>query len=60
MRKLTEPHPLSSPYVNFAVLGISILLEIGSLAVALREFNKARTAASWSAVRISKDPGVPS
>ena len=58
IRKLSEPHPLSSPYVNFAVLEISILFETGSLTVAMREFNRARTVTFWTAVRISKDPGV--
>jgi cation diffusion facilitator family transporter len=58
VRKLSDPHPLSSPYVNFAVLAISILFETGSLAVAMHEFNKTRTQTFWNAVRISKDPGV--
>ncbi len=58
IRKISEPHPLTSPYVNFAVLGVSILFETGSLTVAIREFNKARTLSFWSAVRLSKDLGV--
>lgn len=55
--KLQEPHPVENPVVNYVILGVAILLELGSFFVALREF---RTVASgqnwWRAVVDAKDP----
>jgi cation diffusion facilitator family transporter len=59
VQKLTNPHPMHEPQVNYAVLGLAILLETGSGIVALREFNRARGALPfWRALRMSKDPAV--
>lgn len=41
-RKVLSPHPMENPVLTFAVLGLSLLFEIGSLTVALREFDKLR------------------
>lgn len=40
--KLHDPETLSKPWVGLIVLGVSILLEIGSLAGAMREINRIR------------------
>lgn len=40
--KLAEPEPLSAPWIAFAVLGVSMLLETFSLFGALREIHKLR------------------
>ena len=42
VHKLEGPHELSKPWVGLVVLAFSIVLEIGSLAGALREINKVR------------------
>jgi len=42
VHKLQNPHALSKPWVGLVVLAFSIVLEIGSLAGALREINKLR------------------
>jgi hypothetical protein len=42
VHKLQNPHELSKPWVGLVVLAFSIVLEIGSLAGALREINKLR------------------
>jgi len=58
-RKLGDPHPVEHVYVNYIVLGVSMLFEIGSWTVAFREFRRAQEERSWlAAVRRSKDPTV--
>ncbi len=42
VRKVLTPHPLENPAVTFAVLGIALLVEAGSLRVAWREFDRRR------------------
>lgn len=52
-----EPEPLGDPLINYIVLGVAIVLEGGSWAIAVREFNAKRHGVSWwPAVRRSKDP----
>jgi cation diffusion facilitator family transporter len=57
VHKLADPHPVASPVVNYVILGIAIMLELGSFTVALKEF---RTVAAgkhwWTAVTEAKDP----
>jgi cation diffusion facilitator family transporter len=54
---IAEPEPAVSPYVAYAVLLISFLLEGGSTLAAFREFRAAKGALGWfEAVRRSKDP----
>lgn len=58
-QRLRAPEPMSDPYVNFAVLGIAIVVESLSLRVAWRELRAANPEGSaLSAVKGSKDPGV--
>lgn len=55
--KLHAPHPVENPVVNYAILGVAILMESASFTVALKEF---RTVAAgkhwWRAVTEAKDP----
>jgi cation diffusion facilitator family transporter len=58
-RKLLHPEPIESAWVNFAVLGASMVFEGISFAVGYREFH-ARFAdvPLWTAIRRSKDPST--
>ena len=57
IQKLTHPHPVESPVVNYVILVGAILLEAGSFRVAYQEFNKATGDTHWwTAVREAKDP----
>jgi len=59
MQKLLHPHPVTSPFVNYAVLCLAMVFETGSLYVAIKEFNKLKGREHWmKAVRASKDPAV--
>lgn len=57
IQKLSHPHPVENPLVNYGILGVAILLEAGSFAVALKEFRKVAAGRHWwSAVTEAKDP----
>ena len=57
--KVIHPHPISSAYINYAVLGLAILFEGGSWWVAAREFKAQKGEESYiETVRNSKDPTV--
>ena len=59
IHKVIHPQIVTSPYVNFIILGLSIIFEGASLFVALKEFNKSRgDTAIMKAVRDSKDPAL--
>ncbi|MGI9388389.1 MAG: cation diffusion facilitator family transporter, partial [Methyloligellaceae bacterium] len=59
VQKLLHPHPISSPFVNYAVLAAAIAFEFVAWWIAYREFEKTRGGASiLRAVRRSKDPTV--
>lgn len=59
VHKALHPEPISSPYINFAVLGLAILMEGASCWVALKQFWLAKGDTSiWRAVRESKDPAI--
>jgi divalent metal cation (Fe/Co/Zn/Cd) transporter len=54
---LVAPVPISSPIVNYAVLGLALLFEFGSWSVAIKEFRIAKGKRGYlDAVRQSKDP----
>ncbi|TDE14838.1 cation diffusion facilitator family transporter [Dyadobacter psychrotolerans] len=54
---IIEPEALGDPTWNYAVIGMSILLEGWSLFVAIKEFDKVRNGLSWwNAIVKSKDP----
>ena len=57
--KLLDPHPMRSPYVNYAVLALAMIFEAGAWWIAFREFRKSKGALGYlAAVRSSKDPTV--
>ena len=59
LHKLSDPEPVKHVVVNYVVLGLSILFEIGSWIVAFREFRHQQVAPGWFAsARRSKDPTV--
>ena len=56
-QKFSHPHPIENPMVNYVILGVAILLEAGSFAVAIKEFRKVAGGRHWwSAVTEAKDP----
>lgn len=57
--KLLHPHPTGDPTVNYVVLGLAIVFELGSTWVAVREFNSRRgDQGALAAIRSSKDPAL--
>ena len=57
--KLADPHPVSSFYINYLVLGAAIVFEGVAWTVAYREFNRIRGERGFiEEVRQSKDPTV--
>jgi cation diffusion facilitator family transporter len=59
IHKIADPEPLDDAWVNFAVLGISIVMEAISFRVAWRELRtRYPDRAPWAAITGSKDPGV--
>ena len=59
VQKLLHPHPISDPFVNYAVLGVAILLEGVSTWKAVAEFNARRGRTGMlTALRSSKDPAL--
>jgi cation diffusion facilitator family transporter len=57
---IQHPNPLQDPTWNYIVLGLSILFEGISFALAFREFSVVRDKSKsfWQAIKDSKDPGV--
>jgi cation diffusion facilitator family transporter len=59
LHKIADPEPIHDAWVNFAVLGASILFEGLSFRVAVRELRALHPEVPvWSAVRGSKDPSI--
>jgi divalent metal cation (Fe/Co/Zn/Cd) transporter len=59
VQKLLHPHPISDPFINYAVLAAAVAFEFTAWWIAYREFEKTRTGVSlFRAVRRSKDPTV--
>ncbi|MEC9369394.1 MAG: cation diffusion facilitator family transporter, partial [Pseudomonadota bacterium] len=57
VQKLQHPHPVTSPHINYIVLGLAMLFEAGAWWIAWREFGKVRgNFGLFEAVRRSKDP----
>ncbi|QPC86581.1 cation diffusion facilitator family transporter [Mesorhizobium sp. NBSH29] len=56
---IMHPEPVANPMANYIVLGLSMVFEGGTWAVALKEFRKSKGNAGYiEAVRKSKDPSV--
>jgi cation diffusion facilitator family transporter len=59
IERIQDPEPMASPWVNYLVLGLSILFEGASWLVALKAFNRERGGKPLLAtIRRSKDPTV--
>ncbi len=57
--KLLNPHPVTSPLVNYAVLAAAMVFEFGSWWVAFGEFRRSKGPLGYfAAVRESKDPAI--
>jgi cation diffusion facilitator family transporter len=57
IEKVVAPRPVESAYVNYIVLGASLVVEGAVWFVALRKFREVKGRRGWfEAVRLSKDP----
>ncbi|MEE8109026.1 MAG: cation diffusion facilitator family transporter [Gammaproteobacteria bacterium] len=57
--KIRNPHPMTSPGVNYIVLGAAFLIEMWAWTVAFNEFKGGiGRAGFWHATRTSKNPAV--
>jgi cation diffusion facilitator family transporter len=60
VERVTHPHQVTSPVVDFVVLGIAIVLESLSIRTAIIESNRARGTSGWlSFIRHAKAPELP-
>jgi cation diffusion facilitator family transporter len=58
-RKIAQPEPVESAWINFVVLGACVFFEALSFRVAWREFHQKHVGEPlWTALRRSKDPSV--
>jgi cation diffusion facilitator family transporter len=56
---ILHPEEISSPIINYVVLGLAIIFESGALYIAVKEFDKARGKMSYlTAVKRGKDPSL--
>ncbi len=59
VHRLHAPEPVSSPVINYIVLGLAMIFEGGAWWVAYKEFNRIRGTRSWfRAVVEVKDPSI--
>ncbi len=59
VQKLLNPHPMTSPVINYVVLVLAMIFEGAAWTVAYKEFNKTRGDRDFmTAVRQSKDPVI--
>lgn len=59
LARIAAPEPVVHIWVNLLVLGIAIVFEGGTLAVAWREFRRVHLDVPfWRAITSSKDPGI--
>lgn len=57
IQKLLHPHPMSSPLVNYIVLGVAMIFEAVAWYIAYKEFGRVRgNLGLFEAVQRSKDP----
>jgi len=56
---IKHPEVITSPHINYIVLGLAILIEAFVFYIALKEFNKSRGKRSYmQAIKQGKDPGL--
>jgi cation diffusion facilitator family transporter len=59
VQKLLHPHPITSPHINYIVLGLAMVFEAVAWWIAYKEFGKVRGSLGlFEAVQRSKDPTV--
>jgi len=59
IHRIAHPEPISSPFINYIVLGLAMIFEGVAWWVAYKEFNKIRGTRSWfRAVIEVKDPSI--
>ena len=59
IHSLMDPHPITSPYINYLVLGLALVFEGAATYTAWKEFNKERGQKGYvEAIRRSKNPGI--
>lgn len=59
VHKVMHPEPVTSPYINYIVLGLAMIFEGFAWAIAFKEFNSRRGRRSFlRAVQEAKDPSV--
>ena len=59
VERIRHPGEIENPWINYVVLGLSVLFESASWLVALRAFNREREGRPFfAAIRSSKDPTV--
>ena len=59
VERIQNPEPIENAWVNYLVLGLSVLFEAASWTVALKAFNKERAGRPFfGVIRSSKDPTV--
>lgn len=57
IHKLSDPHAVENPVVNYVILSIAIVLELGSFYVALKEFRAVSAGRHWwTTITEAKDP----
>ena len=57
--KVKSPHPVNDPFINYIVIGFSIVFEALAFSFAYKEFYKSKGSQNWiKAVRASKDPAI--
>ena len=59
IHKISSPQPVTSPIINYLVLGVAIIIEFWTCWVAATEFKKSKGDYGWvEAIHISKDPAL--
>lgn len=59
VQKLLHPHPITSPHINYIVLGLAMVFEAGAWWIAYKEFGKVRgNFGLFEAMQRSKDPTI--
>ena len=59
VQHLTDPHPVTDPYLNYIVLGLAFLFEGGAWIFALKEFSRVKGHFGFiQAVHRGKDPSL--
>jgi len=57
--KVNNPHPVTDPFINYIVIGFSVVFEALAFSLAYKEFYKSKGSQNWiKAIRASKDPAI--